>query len=259
MKICVLGSGYIGSAYGRLMGAHVFSRKDIDYTDPSKALSLLVDYDICINATGFTGRPHIDECEVKQGETIQANLVLAANLSRICKDIGATFVHLSSGCIYQGSGNYAEEEAPAKDLSFYSLSKALAEKVVEGYILRLRMPFDGSGNPRCLLSKLEKYPRLINYENSLTYLPDLVAATQALLSNEAPQGVYNVVNSESTTHQEIARVMGWHKEFVPIEALGLATSRSNCTLSNAKLSEFYRMPSVHQRLNEVADARKLAA
>ena len=176
-RIIALGRGYIGQAF-EAAGIPVYSRKlKWNYTDPCEMESILCDTDVVINCAGFTGRPNIDECEVKRRETVEANVVLPANLSRVSKAMGARFVHISSGCIFQGSGNYDESEPPAANLSFYSQTKAMAEEVVEGLILRIRMPFDHSSHPRSLLTKLASYPKLINYENSLTYIPDLVMAS----------------------------------------------------------------------------------
>jgi dTDP-4-dehydrorhamnose reductase len=260
MRAIAFGNGYIGQAFAK-SGVTVFSRDTYDYTHESIARSLIYGADVVINCAGFTGRPNIDECEVKRRETIEANIVLPSNLSRICKESGKTFVHLSSGCIYQGAQNFNENDPPAKDLSFYSQTKALADESVEGYVLRLRMPFCGSTNPRNLISKLMGYSRLINYENSLTYVPDLVAATFALLIKQAPMGIYNVVNTGAVTHREIVEIFQkeghpWdYSKWVDIEEIPIKTVRSNCTLDNSKLNQYFRMPDVRQRLIEAARER----
>lgn len=199
MKALVLGKGYVGSIYASLWPCEALSRDEGDYTRPER-LNLILKHrrpEVVINCAGFTGRPHIDECEVKRAETIQANIVLAANVSQVCEDLNIPLVHISSGCIYQGSKSFTEDDPPAKELSFYSLTKALSEEVVNGYILRIRMPFGDGSHKRSFIRKIMGYPKLINQENSLTYLPDLVSATDSLLTHQAPTGVYNVVNKGS--------------------------------------------------------------
>lgn len=258
-----LGNGYVGNAFRLYAGATVLSRATTGYDHPQyfpKILTAMRPQSV-VNCAGFTGRPHIDECEVRRDETVKANIVLAANISRACADYGIPYVHISSGCIYQGSHNYAEDAQPAERLSFYSQTKWIAEQAVKGYVLRIRMPFDGSGHERCLLSKLAKYPRLIDCENSITFLPDVVYATCALLAKKAPIGVYHVTNEGVTRHSEIAALMGWQKEFIPLESLGTAAPRSNCTLNSAKLAQFYPMPHVLERLALAAKPRvaKVAA
>lgn len=257
----ILGLGYIGSAFvaagenGRKADYRVGSRADYAIRRYIDRTLREVEPTAVINCAGFTGRPHIDQCEVERDETILANVWLPAMLSRACADFGVPFVHISSGCIFQGSGDYDENAKPASELSFYSQSKLLAEQVVHGYVLRIRMPFDGSGHERCLLTKLAKYPRLISEENSITYVPDLIAATEALLTAQAPYGVYHVTNSGVVTHRQIAELMGWHKEFIPVSKLDVKAPRSNCTLSNDKLSAYYRMPDVRERLLGVCERK----
>ena len=243
----VLGSGYIARAFGGGV-----SRSLVDYTKRDAFERLVRDADVVINCAGFTGRPHIDQCEDMKAETIKANICLPAMLSDVCAERGVRFVHISSGCIFQGSGAFNEGDKPASQLSFYSQTKWLAEQCVQGLILRIRMPFDGSGHDRCLLSKLAKYPRLISEENSITYVPDLVAATDSLLQADAPDGVYHVTNRLAINHKQIASIFGWQKEFIPLWKLDVKAPRSNCTLSSAKVSAYYPMPSVYARLAELA-------
>jgi dTDP-4-dehydrorhamnose reductase len=257
VRVIAFGRGYIGQAFEKA-GVTVYSRDTYDYTNVSIARSLIYGADVVINCAGFTGRPNIDECEVKRRETIEANVVLPANLSRICRDSGKTFVHISSGCIYQGAQNFSEDDPPSKDLSFYSQTKAMVEQVIDGYVLRIRMPFCGELHPRNLITKLMGYSRLISYENSLTYIPDLVGATMMLLAKEAPHGIYNVVNTGSVTHRDIVEIFQseghpWdYAKFVDIEDIPIKTVRSNCTLDNRKLSKYFVMPNVRQRLTEAA-------
>ena len=144
----VLGSGYIARAFGGGV-----SRSVVDYTKREAVERLVRDADVVINCAGFTGRPHIDQCEDMKAETIKANICLPAMLSDVCADHGVRFVHISSGCIFQGSGNYDEGDKPASQLSFYSQTKWLAEQCVRGLILRIRMPFDGSGHKHAIVKE----------------------------------------------------------------------------------------------------------
>ena len=254
----VLGSGFVAQAFGGGI-----SRSVVDYTNPHEFRKLLRDREpqVVINCAGFTGRPNIDQCETERAETIRANLILPAMLSNECQ--GHTFVHISSGCIYSGDNDgrgWSESDRPSP-LSFYSLTKALSEEVINGYILRIRMPFVDGTNKRDFLHKLLGYPKLINHPNSLTYLPDLVAATDALLENHAPYGIYNVVNSGAVTHREIVQIFNkrgvqWCPQFIDDNEFGkmVKAPRSNCVLSNAKLRPYFAMPSAHIRMEEAAHA-----
>lgn len=262
MNALLLGSGYVAQAYAKAWGVPMLSRKDSDYTDVAYLHQYLQGRrakrpQVVVNCAGMTGRPNIDECETKKGECVEANIALPVNLSRVCAAYDIRFVHISSGCIYQGLDK-REDDAPDEPMSFYSRCKWMAEQAVTGYVLRIRMPFGYDDNPRSFISKIMRYPRLISEENSLTFLPDLVKATAALLDTAVDPGVYNVVNDGAVTHRDIVEIFNrnghpfWSPEFIRTEDLGTLAPRSNCTLNTEKLSRVYRMPNVRARLVDVA-------
>lgn len=258
-KPLILGTGYVAQAYARAWGVKPMSRSVLDYTDPDRFnlhLGGKPRPSVVINCAGFTGRPNIDECEVRRGECVRANLVLPVNLSNVCAANAIPFVHISSGCIYQGLDK-REDELPDEPLSFYSRCKWIAEQAVTGYVLRIRMPFGMEPHPRSFLTKIMGYRRLISEENSLTYLPDLADATAALLRCRAPLGVYNVVNTGTVTHREIVEIfnehgIAWAPQFIPTSDLATVAPRSNCTLDGAKLLSIHLMASLRFRLHSVA-------
>lgn len=96
---------------------------------------------------------------------------------------------VSSGCIFSGrrpdGGGFRETDPPnfsfrQNNCSFYSSCKALGEEVLHGadacYVWRPRMPLEWINSPRNYLAKLLHYPKLLDAENSLTYLPEFAAA-----------------------------------------------------------------------------------
>ncbi len=263
MRVTILGGGYIGRTFASfIQGARLLRRKELDYTLPENIGELMADSrsEVVINCAGFTGRPNIDECEVRRAETVRANLVLPGMLSEAARRYRRTFVHISSGCIYEGDNNgqgWSEDDPPAPR-SFYSVTKALAEHSIEGYVIRIRMPLGTRPDPRNLLTKLLSYPRLISVPNSITALEDMVLATLALLES-APAGIYNVTNSGTATHRDLVEAFqaeghSWHPEFIPLEELDTAAPRSNCVLDNSKVLRYYDMPDVHSRIREAAAA-----
>ena len=109
--------------------------------------------------------------------------------------------------------------------------------------LRLRMPFDGSRSQRNLLMKLIKYPKVLDTENSITYLPDFLSAAETLIAKRKT-GTYNVVNPGAISPYRIiqlyAEIMDPAHRFERLTLDDLSTvvkaGRSNCVLSTAKLS-----------------------
>src|SRR5690606_30712238 len=90
---------------------------------------------------------------------------------------------------------------------FYSGTKALGEETLAGvdnvYIWRLRIPFDHRDNPRNYLTKLIRYQRLLDAENSISQLHEFVAATFACWEKRIPFGTYNVTNPGHVTTREV--------------------------------------------------------
>ena len=84
MTLLVLGGGYVGMAFAR-DGGYLVTRAEVDYTREPDFEGLLdnVYPNAVVNCAGFTGRPNIDQCEVMRGETVLANIVLPAMLSRV--------------------------------------------------------------------------------------------------------------------------------------------------------------------------------
>lgn len=249
MKVVLFGSrGYLGQAFKLAYPDAICPETDI--ADEAAVAALLDSEkpDVIINCAGKTGRPNVDWCEDHKEETIRGNVTGPLILLNACSTRGIYFVQLSSGCIYAGDNEgrgFAETDAPNFAGSFYSRSKAWADEILSEFpvlLLRLRMPFDDSDNPRSLISKILKYPRVLDARNSLTYLPEFVAAAQLLIERRRT-GIYNIVNPVPMSPFEIVSlykklVQPAHQfEHLSIQELPEVTkaARSNCTLSGAKL------------------------
>src|SRR5580698_6467686 len=217
------GSGYVGGAYQalfRLRGVpyRSLSRAEVDYTDGSalRAVLLRDKPEFLVNAAGYTGKPNVDACELHKAECLLGNAVLPGIVAQACEEAGVPWGHVSSGCIYSGDGpgpkGFTELDTPnftfrAGPCSFYSGTKGLGEEVLAGrpslYVWRLRIPFDSVDNPRNYLSKLMRYPRLLEATNSISQLDEFVAATFACWERRVPFGTYNVTNPGKVTTHEV--------------------------------------------------------
>jgi 3,5-epimerase/4-reductase len=248
VKVLVFGSrGYLGQLFLEALPGSVGSAADI--ADPSAVAAALEKErpDIALNCAGKTGRPNVDWCEDHKEETLRANVTGPLVLLDECRKRGVKLVHLSSGCIYEGDNGgrgFTESDPPNYFGSFYSKTKAWSDLMLQDFpvlLLRMRMPFDGTLGDRNLLTKLRKYTRVLDEENSITYLPDFVRASKQLIESGAT-GVYNLVNDGPTSPYKL---MMLYKEIVDpshaFEKLSLAdlsqvakAGRSNCILSGEK-------------------------
>jgi len=132
--------------------------------------------------------------------------------------------------------------------SFYSGTKALGEEVMlpfgNGYLWRLRIPFDEINNPRNYLTKVQTYSKVYDNVNSISHRTDFVRACLDLWKLRAPFGIYNVTNPGwiTTRHviKQIVRILKPGKSFAfwtdDAEFYKFAKApRSNCVMDTSKL------------------------
>ena len=133
-KVTVFGKGFLGTRIAEELGYNLVGRE-------ISALNLRNFLDdkrpeVVINAIGKTGKPNIDWCEDNKEEAILSNVAVAVNLCVECSKRNIYFVHLSSGCIYEGDNKgkgFSEEDEPNFDGSFYSRSKIMAEQILKEF------------------------------------------------------------------------------------------------------------------------------
>ncbi len=249
MKVLIFGAaGYLGTYFSRFLTGSIGTSADIaDRLAVENALDQHVP-DVVLNCAGKTGRPTVDWCESHKAETVRSNILGPVVLAEACQTRQILLVHLSSGCLYEGTNEgrgFSETDPPNFTGSFYSRTKASAEHLLEGFsvlIIRPRMPFDDTLHARGLIGKLVQYRQVLDAPNSLTYVPDLLEATRRLM-NAGQVGVFNVANPGVMSPLEI---MHRYQEIVDpghtceaISAAALdqevAARRSNCQLCIRKL------------------------
>tara|TARA_R110001583_G_scaffold105412_2_gene253069 strand:- start:860 stop:1717 length:858 start_codon:yes stop_codon:yes gene_type:complete len=262
-KIIILGNGYVGSnLYDRLQfqegyDVNIERRKLLNYTDIKK-LEQYIDKekpDYVVNCSGFTGRPNVDEGELKQELCFELNTFAPLRISNLCKLKDINYIHISSGCIYTGyDKQYTEEDEPNfglfnEESSTYSKSKHAFELGCDwGLVLRVRMPFCDRLHERSFITKIYKYDNLIDMVNSKTSIPQLLdfieyfinrgyeAKDKELLNFVNPGALSTKRVTERMEHFEMINPNWEWVHFCDLETLA---NRSNCVLSCKKLEEQY--------------------
>ncbi len=264
--IVLLGAtGYVGSSFaqtlkGRSIDYVGISRSQVDYTNGNQLFDFLkqVNARFLINCAGYTGKPNVDACELEKAECLFGNAVLVGRIRQACERVGIPWGHVSSGCIFTGrrtdGSGFREEDPPnfsfrTNNCSFYSGTKALGEEILTDcescYQWRLRIPFNEKDSPRNYISKMIRYQRLLQAENSLSQLQDFVDACLECWLRRVPFGIYNVTNPGSVTTREVVAMIqkylcpGRNFEFFESEddflSKAAKTPRSNCVLDSSKL------------------------
>ncbi|MBI4440857.1 sugar nucleotide-binding protein [Candidatus Woesearchaeota archaeon] len=272
----IFGNGWIGNKFTASLPDAALSRADI--TNKQAVHEAIEEHNpnIVINCAGKTGRPNVDWCEDHQRETYLANVVGPMTLRDACLEQKVHFVHVGSGCVYEGDNNghgFAEDDLPNYFGSYYSKTKIWAEEALAQYPvlqLRLRMPVDKGPHDRNLITKLVKYQRVINVQNSLSIIDDFLYAGKCLMEKGCT-GIYNITNPGAMGH---ARLLTIYQEIVdptftftvmPLTELmtKVKTGRSNCVLSTKKLAHHVTLDPIEtamrkclEHYKQVIDARK---
>lgn len=252
MKTVVFGPGYLGHRLAAALPDAVLVPGDIsDLAFVREALAAHEAVAV-INAAGKTGRPNVDWCETHQRETYRSNVVGPLVLAEACEARGAYLLHVGSGCVFYGPspspGGWREDDF-ANPISYYSRTKYAADLALAPLanvgVARLRMPLDGAPNARNLITKLSRYPFVIDVENSVTVVDDFVTVAGELVRRRA-QGVFHVTNPGVMRHRDLLAAYRTFvdpkhaAELIPAEELtarGLAAAaRSNCILSSDRLA-----------------------
>lgn len=267
MIVLLGGNGYVGTAYRTYFEENRIpylspSRAELPYSQPGVLAAYLKQHrpDFMVNCAGYTGKPNVDACEADKANCLFGNAVLPGILAEACAEADIPWGHVSSGCIYTGKkpdgSGFTEEDPPnfsfrTNNCSFYSGTKALGEEVLKEapklYLWRMRIPFNHENSPRNYLTKVMRYARLLDAENSITHLNEFVTGTLACFEKQAAYGIYNFTNPGHITTRQVTQ---W------IEEAGLAPHAFSFFEDE---TEFMKNAAITPRSNCILDSRKLAA
>jgi dTDP-4-dehydrorhamnose reductase len=240
--------------------------KEIDRTCPTHI----------INAAGVTGFPNVDWCESNREQTLRSNIIGALNLADIAFLKSLHMTNFGTGCIYEydethplgSSIGFTEEEDPNFFGSFYSSTKVMLDKLLTYYPnvlnLRLRMPISSDLSPRNFITKITKYPKVINVPNSMTVLDEMIPLA-IKLAQQNETGNYNFTNPGAVSHNEILALykeyidpdFTWENFSIEEQNQILKAKRSNNELDVTKLQgKFPELKEIHLALIEVFEKMK---
>lgn len=173
---------------------------------------------LIINAIAYND---VDRAEGEGSEiAMRLNAEVPGNLARIARELGATFVHFSTDCVFDGTkGNYSEEDEP-NPLSVYGVSKWKGEQAVlasgaRAYVIRLARLFGkpaiSEGGKKSFVDMMldlatkKDHLDLVDDEiASPTYAPDLAHTTRRIVETQEP-GLYHSAGSGKCSWYEFAK------------------------------------------------------
>lgn len=232
--------------------------------------------DCLINCAGLTGRPNVDWCEDHKHEVIRVNLVGTLAMMEVCEKRGCHLINMATGCIFGydeehpiGGPIFSETDEANFAGSFYSLTKGMVDRLAPFYEnvlhLRLRMPISCDGNPRCFVTKIRSYAKVVNIPNSMSVLPSLLPLVPLMVDRRIT-GRLNFVNPNPVSHNEILEMYKeiidptFHYTNFDLEEHDkvVVAKRSNNTLDTSRLEGLFggRLLPVHDALRAAFEAQK---
>ena len=185
-----------------------FDRAEFDITNIDSVKSILSGFDVVVNCAAWTA---VDEAEEKEAAALAINGDGPKNVAKVCNEIGAKLVHISTDYVFSGDATtpYAET-AEVGPKSAYGRTKLAGEVAVcdylpnDYYIVRTAWLY-GEYGPNFIktMINLEKSKDTISVVNDQvgqpTWTKDLASQVITLVDSEAPAGTYHATSSGQTT------------------------------------------------------------
>lgn len=234
MKVLILGAkGMLGFELQRAFAAEtctLWDKEDLDISDADDVKKKLkkLKPDLVVNAAAYTA---VDECENHEDVANKVNGDAVGYIATSCADIGAVMMHFSTDYVFDGEkdGGYTETETP-NPLNAYGRTKLQGESLLQEattrfYLIRTSWLYGRNGknfvDMMLTAAREKRVLRVVNDQHGCpTYAKDLADAAYRLVREQAPFGIYHLVNSGSTTWFDFAKkIFAFKKLDVPVEAI----------------------------------------
>jgi dTDP-4-dehydrorhamnose reductase len=268
-RVVVIGSkGQLGSDLVRELGDPdrivPLSHQDLEICDHANTREVLTGLrpDAVINTAAYH---RVDDCEDHESRAFETNAAAVLNLGRICNDLDALLVHVSTDYVFGGDGDrtspYTEEDPPCP-LNVYGASKLAGENLLreecrrhlivrtsglyglagERNFVAIMLGLAGKGRPIRVVDDQRLAP---------TYTAHVARKMVQLLASTA-RGTVHVTNQGKCTWHEFARrlfeLTGLTPDLTPItsqEFGAKATRPAYSVLANEALTRAGLDPMPH--------------
>lgn len=250
------GYGQLGSDVVEVLDGIPFRSYEVDVTDPKTFKHLKeVNPKVIVNCAAYV---KVDDAEDEPSKAFEVNTVGALNVSKFAREIGAIHIYISTDYVFDGAKQepYTEKDQP-NPLNVYGLSKYAGEIAVRNYsskyyIVRVASLYGKKGSlckgGNFVTFVLEKARRgetihvVDDMIMSPTYTKDVANGIKWLLENNAPCGLYHMVNEGYCSWyeftKEIFNILGISTKLEPIKTKDLhrkARRPQFSALQNARL------------------------
>lgn len=209
MKKLIIGNGKVARII-RDKNTIVVPRQGCDIRDEQSIEKVIqrTQPDILINCAAKT---NLEYCQENKIEAFNVNTQGTINCLLACEKHRIKFVHISSGCLFDGNHFIADEMTVASPSVWYTHTKNWADEYIKNYgyksylILRPRQLISAVPHPTNMLTKFSNFEMIeaIDEDNSVTCIEDFADMINHLIAQDAT-GIFNCSNTGTLTPYEIA-------------------------------------------------------
>ena len=223
--------------------------KDIEHL-----LRLIPNYEVAINCIGVLNK-YVDE---KLSDGIYLNSVFPHLLAEKLKSTRTKLIHISSGCVYEGTkGRYKEKDIPDAT-SYYGRTKALGEVIdeknltIRTSIVGPELKTNGIGLFHWFMNQSEAvkgYKKVI--WSGVTTLQLAKAIEEDTIKQQT--GLYHLVNNDTICKYDLLKFFNRYCRNTPIEITENGTIVSDKSILNTQEKISFFVPSYEEMVKEMAN------
>ena len=185
-----------------------FDRAEFDITNIDSVKSVLTGFNVVVNCAAWTA---VDDAEINEGTALAINGDGPRNVAKVCNEIGAKLVQISTDYVFSGDATTPYvETAEVGPKSAYGRTKLAGEFAVrdnlpnDHYVVRTAWLY-GEHGPNFVktMINLEKTKDTISVVNDQigqpTWTKDLVTQVITMISADVPSGIYHATSSGQTS------------------------------------------------------------
>jgi len=182
--------------------------------------------DCCVNCAAYTA---VDKAETETEMAMQVNAIAVGNLAKICSEQKATFIHISTDYVFDGTATepYREDDL-VSPVNFYGASKLKGEELAiqnnpDAIIIRTSWVYSSFGNNFVktmlrLMSERDSINVVSDQQGCPTYAADLAAAIMKIIESPVKLSGSTIFNYSNVG------AINWYQFAEAVKEL----SKSNC-------------------------------
>jgi len=134
---------------------------------------------------------------------IENNLFFPLLLANKCNQLHVHLTYIGDGCIFKYDKNGGLTDL---NISSHAIVNNYCEKILTRVFkilyLRIRYPIMGNHDPRCYLTKISTFNKILDTNNSISILPSLFHIMIELVKNERT-GIFNMFDNTPVNSMEL--------------------------------------------------------